>query len=877
VAGSVTIQFNGSQAITFTFDGTYSSWASNSTGNMWLARNNNVGWNGQSDLIAYQNGIFWTKEQIDLQAASGASALRPMGLTAIYNLVGITASNVVNWGYRKTPSSLSFIGQDFPTGTRCGGASAFCNIAVSSGNQVTVPSPADDSTSSWVDGEQITGNLVGPQFSSVGTITNATVATVPGGTNNACQFTVSGSTGEIKQGMALSITGVLGITGCNGSGSPGTYQTFLRVYSVDSGTTFTAGTMNSNLASTGTVSGTYTSGGVISRPWLSNSLGFITAVSSNGGNCQFLVSGTDELSPGMVVAIGSAQSGVNAMECNTPPPATTTILSVDDATHFTVDLAKANGTTYTGMFGNVAYQAVTVSGKATPKLLREVRAIAQGYPFGMATIPNGPVTLTYNAALDSVLITIGGISNSLPIESIAQISNLTNIPIWNTTPYWASDDFITNEANLYYSLLNSNLGIYEELGNEVWNTGQNVALFSQQMSMATGVSAYPGLSLTYEALRTRQFFGLLEASNWSSSLSRLKRSFCYQNAGGTTAIINMLTGVGLGAYGYDTKPNRPIDKTEVICPAPYTGAGTALSQSSPDAAYTPTVYDAPLINAIAAAMSSGDATTAVSLVDQSVRGDYLNRVQTVTAVGTTFTTPLAHNFGVNDVLRFTVSGGTAYSGLDLGKTCQVLTVPTSTTFTCGTVTNGVRGSAVNAGSAGTGTTSVGYLDNNVYSSHSIFGQVNAAFTKWEDVAVNGFSPAPSGGAPEIRWYEGSLEATAPAASTCASIGVSPTSISGTAVCGTNGWVDQAITAWRNTLSVGVPGAAATIKYFYQAFMGTEPAITLTYGNMTRSKGTSNLILNGGGVYGLMAGNSLYSAPVPTGFYTGFQDFNQTGP
>jgi hypothetical protein len=79
------------------------------------------------------------------------------------------------------------------------------------------------------------------------------------------------------------------------------------------------------------------------------------------------------------------------------------------------------------------------------------------------------------------------------------------------------------------------------------------------------------------------------------------------------------------------------------------------------------------------------------------------------------------------------------------------------------------------------------------------------------------------------------------------------------------------------LSVGVPGAAATIKYFYQAFMGTEPAITLTYGNMTRSKGTSNLILNGGGVYGLMAGNSLYSAPVPTGFYTGFQDFNQTGP
>jgi hypothetical protein len=874
VAGSVIISFNGVQAITFTFDGTYSRWGSNSTGKMWLARNNNTGWNGQSDLVAYKNGIFWTKEQVDLLKASGANSLRPMGLTAIYNLVGYSASNVVNWSYRKPASGMSFVNQDFPPGTRCGGAHAFCNIAVSSSNQINVPSPSDDGTSNWVDGEQITGSVVGPVFSSVGSIKNVTVATVPGGINNACQFTVSGSTAEISQGMALSIKGVLGISGCNGSGTPGKYTTFLRVYSVDSGTTFTAATMNSKYTSSAVVSGTYTSGGSISRPWLSNSLGYITAVSSNAGNCQFAVSGTSELSPGMPVAIDGITS--TATECNTPPPTTTTILSVDDSTHFTINVTKSNGTTYTGKTGMVAYQSVTVSGKSVPKLIKEVRAIPQGYPYGMATIPNGPVTLTYNATLDAVIITIGGLSNSLPIEAIAQLANLSNIPIWYTSPFWANDGYIAGEANLFYSVLNPNLSHFNEVGNEIWNFGQQAAVFAAQMSVARGLAAYPGNALTYQGFRTRQVFGLLESSNWSADLSRLKRGICFQNAGHATSIVAMMTGVGLGAYGYDKKPNRLIDKTEFICTAPYTGGGTALSQFSPDAAYTPTVYDAPLINAIGAAMSSGDSKAAVSLVDQSVRGDYLNRVQTVTASGTTFTTPRAHNFAVNDVLRFTVTGGTTYSGLDLKKTCQVIAV-TLTTFSCGLVTRGARGSALNAGNVGTGVTSVGYLDSNVYSSHSIFGQINASFTKWQDVAVNGFSPVPSGGTPGIRWYEGSLEVTAPAARTCTSIGVSPLTISGTAVCGTRGWVDQAIAAWRNTLSVGVPGAAATLKYFYQGFMGTNPQITLTYGNMSQSKSTSNLILNGGGVYGLMATDSHYSNPVPTGFFTGFQNFNQTGP
>ena len=85
-----------------------------------------------------------------------------------------------------------------------------------------------------------------------------------------------------------------------------------------------------------------------------------------------------------------------------------------------------------------------------------------------------------------------------------------------------------------------------------------------------------------------------------------------------------------------------------------------------------------------------------------------NRIQSITASGTTFTTVSAHNLAVNDYVRFFVTGGTSYSGINPLQAYKILTTPTTTTFTVGLVQDtGSISSAVNAGSAGTGSVSVG--------------------------------------------------------------------------------------------------------------------------------------------------------------------------
>src|SRR6185312_3905950 len=167
-----------------------------------------------------------------------------------------------------------------------------------------------------------------------------------------------------------------------------------------------------------------------------------------------------------------------------------------------------------------------------------------------------------------------------------------------------------------------------------------------------------------------------------------------------------------------------------------------------------TTFDAPNLIPIADATIAGNTSAATAGIDALVRAG-TNRVQTVTASGTTFTTPLPHNFSDNDGLIFTVSGGTAYSGINTHQLYMVVSVPTSTTFTAAPMINGVRsGTSVNAGSAGTGTMSVGDSPNRF---SSIFTISQWEYTGFQNLAVNGFSPAPAGGTPNTYWYEGALE------------------------------------------------------------------------------------------------------------------------
>jgi hypothetical protein len=839
-AGSVTVTFADASIFQFQLDGVnYSHWNSNATGKFYLIR--------ASDQIAYNNGIFWTPEAVSLIKNLHPESIRPMGWNVV-NGSGTggngadTGTNVVNWGYRKQTTAFSFVdGSSFPPGMRCGGATSFCTITVSNGD-LTAAAAADTNLSGWTDGEQIGGN----------------VASQVGG---------------------LSITGM----------------------------------------------------------------------SAPGGNCTFTVSSTAGMTAGQPVLI---QLAGGATECN----GRTTIQSVIDSTHFSTPASQTNAYTSGGIVG---YQTLSITGKSGgAKLITNCVGGAVGVLYG-DVITAGSGTFTYNSVLDSVLYCWHGISNAVPLEAQVQLANLVNANFWYNIPTWASNDFVTNTANTIYSNLNTNLKLIVEWANEIFNNVQGQTFYAAQMGTALGLTTINAFDYSgFQSLRVRQINGnLLPASSWSAAMSRLERLYCFQGgypstqfnadpmsgialiSPGTTAYQNY---VGGSSVDYNTYPNRPIDFTESICYAPYITGGTAFSGQSSDSGvgFAPTIYDASTLNTAISDWNGGNEAGAIALVDQSVRGDLMTRVQTVSATGTTFTTPAAHNFSVNDAVRFTVSGGTQYSNISLVTPYIVLSTPTSKTFTVGQYTNGITSLAVNAGSAGSGTMSVGDLGATVggynVNSQSIFTMAGMEFQQYQYRVTNNFSPAPVTGSPEIRMYEGALMVTGPSATQAGSIGVvansqTITSLSSNSVCtgsmpyvaneqiaftnagsitgisaNTNYYainisgncmgistssgggaltlggfaggaavgsttaaasiLASVVTAWKND-----PSAAATMKLYYQAFKGQAPNLATT-GIMANASAPSQLVLSGGGIYGLVSNSSVVS-PAPYELYYGFQSFS----
>lgn len=580
----------------------------------------------------------------------------------------------------------------------------------------------------------------------------------------------------------------------------------------------------------------------------------ITAVSNNGGKCQFTVADTTNLSNGMTVATLGLNSSTG---CGSQR---TTIATVDSSTQFTTNVsisATCASSCGTGPF--VAYQTLTITGKAGgSKLMLDIGGNPIQVSSGACALASGSgASFTYNATLDAVLAcgNDSGIASGVPIEVQVQLANRINANYWYNYPTFANDNFVTSARDLILSTLNSQASALEEWSNECWNFGQICAQFSAQMSIALGLSSVAQNNpLAYQSLRVRQINGLLGAN------PRFERTYCMQAASDVPTLTTQLNGSNLSSYGYNVTPNRPIDVTETICLAPYVAGGSAFSGQSPDALAAPSSFDAPLLNSVVSNWNGGAQSTAISQIDQSIRGDVQNRVQTVTASGSTFTTPLAHNLNVNDLVRFTVTGGTSYSGLNLLSTYQIRSVPTSTTFTAARVLNGVVQSTVNAGTAGSGTTSVGYLQSsgsgNTFGHRSIFGVMSGALTKFEALAANGVSPGSALGSTKVKWYEGNLEPTAPSTAQCAAIGINSTD------CAT---LATALTAWKNSSF-----AAATTTFYFQVGVGTA-AGTITTGAMPNTAFPSWYILNCDVIYALNS-TCFFSPATPYQTYDGFAAF-----
>ena len=62
-------------------------------------------------------------------------------------------------------------------------------------------------------------------------------------------------------------------------------------------------------------------------------------------------------------------------------------------------------------------------------------------------------------------------SKGVPLEAISALSNKLNSIPWINIPHWADQEFIKNMASILHQNLNTNLPLYVEHSNEVWNFG----------------------------------------------------------------------------------------------------------------------------------------------------------------------------------------------------------------------------------------------------------------------------------------------------------------------------------------------------------------------------------------------------------------------
>ena len=805
---------------TLSFDGTYSSWASNTTGVISMVRS--------TDLAAFNSGTYWTPEFVALlKRGTGLAprAYRPMAWQL--PLFSGANSNESMWAYRSTPTNFQWTGGAgiMPTAW-AGGVGAAGTITVTTGAFVAAAA-ADTNAGGWVAGEVIQGI---PSASSA------------------------------------------------------------------------------HMVPTGTA--------------------------SNGGNVQITVADTTGLVPGNPVYPYGIGGTTEANQ-------RTTILSVDDGTHFTINVPFVNAFVAGGN-PLVAWQTMTVTGKSASAVL-----IVGLIPVATDTGTNIS-SFIYDGVLNNLLYVGAGVIRPPPIEAQVQLANLVNMNYWWTVQPMVTNNYITNALNLIYANLNSNLKLTVEWANEVWNSTFNAFHFSRERGAVLGITAlYAGAATPYQSLQNRIIFGnLIPTSNWSAAMSRIDRFYGIQGGTfGDTGISNQMKGVALVSPGsaayqsfvggsgvnYNTKPNRPVDYTESFGYAPYF-SGAATSGQSPDVNSAPSAFQASKLQAIADDTVTGNTAAASALIDADVRtGTNSNQQWTITASGTTITTSSNHTLVNGNGVAFTVSGGTAYSGITTTELYTVDTV-TSNTLTVKAIINGVtQGSDVNFGSAGTGTTSI------QRSSQGLFNLQSQWFTQWESMAASFDSDRANGLGPlQVEWYEGAPEPSAPTPAQSAGLSLTESSASmignttsgsqtvssmdfttgvtvgmtvtdsagnipgGTTVSSINAstnamQISQAATGTTVgntlTLSGGTGAQLATIAIaqaivnwknsglasqllqdYYNSFLGNVTGY-ITTNAMPHSVAPSQLVLFGGGYYGLIALPNTLVAPNTYQLFNGFQAFS----
>lgn len=452
------------------------------------------------------------------------------------------------------------------------------------------------------------------------------------------------------------------------------------------------------------------------------------------------------------------------------------------------------------------------------------------------SVSAGYYTVRYDSLLNRFMTQATTTRSGQPLAALVQLANELNADLYYNIPTFATDALVT-AATTYIknNLVNT---AYYEWSLEVWNFGPfNGTFWAEQRGIALNFPT-AALSVTqqiydYYALRHRQVMGLVSAvyggqsscgpgtkcirilANSTNVAPSTSNTYRFQgvdlnvnsNATLCTYLGGTFSGTCSGAPTYNTFPDRPVDYTDAASWALY----WAGAQTQPtDLAYLST---------------------------------FGQNAKSVTAAnnGSPAVTLTIANHGYSNGNHVTVGGFTGgWTGANIGGT--VVSNVTTNTFTIpvdasgfsaysangGTVTrfqdelNGLLAAADAFASSGTVanacnglTTPVGWMDCDVTAGTN-YGVLNSntinsldtnTNTPFETVLASYDGARPSGLANLIAInYEGGMQAVAPVAATCTTLGIDPK------YCGTTGTI-------ANLLGVGTAASPSSYK-MSSAFQAT---------------------------------------------------------
>jgi len=171
----------------------------------------------------------------------------------------------------------------------------------------------------------------------------------------------------------------------------------------------------------------------------------------------------------------------------------------------------------------------------------------------------------------------------------------------------------------------------------------------------------------------------------------------------------------------------------------------------------------------------------------------------------------------------------------------------------GYVNGSPTGADINAGSAGSGTVSVGSTGNN-----TLTQLANLQYPYWESI-VAGYD---GGRTVPLRneWYEGALEAQGPSTAQCTSLGITGADCAGS--------IAAAILAWKNDISSNL-----TQQAYFKQFMGLDSTMVPTFGLMAHSQTPTHLSLECAATWQLLSTCSLGPTSPAWQTYYGFQAYS----